>query len=890
MIQKQTLYNPIDVGFSSITSVLSDISKNTDNGNKLLDYIKEYTELTSNLILDSSIDITKAINNLFIGKSKNYSSNMDLNLSDINKYLLFDLDEHQKTHTTLLSSINTILTSIFNELTGKKGNKEDKLKSKEALDAEKDKKDKTGSILTKGKEFLENIINVSKSIVGLSNILNKKFLTQLTKFGVVFEKAITIDEKKLDIFTNGIIKITKSLSDLQKILKPVSISFGIFVLSFVVLALTGAMPFLLVSVGIISGFLWTLNKIFKKGNNLTGEMTHFALGIGILTIAMIAMQFVPLEAMAKMLLFIGGLGLVFKKYGDKVDFSKKIMKFALAIGILTLALIVMAFVPFTAMLKLVLFIAGIGLTLKLFKLDKKKTENPIMSFALGIGILILALLVVEYIPLLSMFKLLLFIVGLGLIMKITGLDKGGAKNPLMSFALGIGILILALLVVEYIPILSMFKLLLFIGGLGLVLKLFNKQGSINMLLIAGGILAISIALFIFKKANISLNDLLILGGVIVTLALIATLLGTPPIVAFAQAGAIVLITLSVALLVFSVGVLVMAKAISIISQTDISIESVLLFIGAVGIIALGFSLIAPLAIVALVGATLMVPVSILSIVIAGSLLLISMMTIDTSKFNESILKTTLTLVICAPLAVIALIGVTLMIPVSALALVVGTAISKLSSLKYDSKNLDNFKLSLGKIIDAFNSIGFISATKASAKALLILPLAHTLNELANIQFSDSSLSQSLNSFLNNLSDSAKWEIIHNNMTILNKNLKEIVSTINMVSLEKALALEKNIKLLSEKATTDGLAELIAKLQQMIDLLLGDKKKPNEKESVIEKISEKNIKDTSKNNKNNDDMMENLISTLNLQLESINNKLNGKLKVCIIDGNSNNLKY
>lgn len=65
--------------------------------------------------------------------------------------------------------------------------------------------------------------------------------------------------------------------------------------------------------------------------------------------------------------------------------------------------------------------------------------------------------------------------------------------------------------------------------------------------------------------------------------------------------------------------------------------------------------------------------------------------------------------------------------------------------------------------------------------------------------------------LNNL----KWDTINNGMTKVNKNVESIVKNINSLQLEKVIKFNDTLKYLSQNKTSDGIAECIAKIDELI---------------------------------------------------------------------------
>ena len=79
-------------------------------------------------------------------------------------------------------------------------------------------------------------------------------------------------------------------------------------------------------------------------------------------------------------------------------------------------------------------------------------------------------------------------------------------------------------------------------------------------------------------------------------------------------------------------------------------------------------------------------------------------------------------------------------------------------------------------------------------------------------------SKLFNSFIDRLADAEKWKIIHKNISILTANLQKTVKAINSIDLEKAAALEVNVKQLSDKNNIQYIKEVIEEFANLFGII------------------------------------------------------------------------
>jgi hypothetical protein len=595
---------------------------------------------------------------------------------------------------TVLQNIEKLVKLISDDLKSQLG--------KNPKEKEKDKKKsgdkKTG---TGFKDFLE-------SVALLKTQVDKTLINNITKFSNNFEKLISFDTAKLKTFGSGLVDFSKNLK-----------IFNI-----------------------------ELSSTAKHFDKIMGSFLKFAGGIGILVLSLFVLAQAPFIGIAKMILFIGLLGITLKLFysGGKLGISTSppvLTGFALGIGILVLSLFALQEVDWVAPLKLIVFIGLLGMVLKTFNGGKlfgvkfsASNPSPLTSFALGIGILVLSLFAIKEVNWVAVFKLVAFIGILGIVLKL----NNSAPKSLVGFALGIGILVIAAWVIKDLPWESMFKLVLFIGAIGLALRLVKKQAAVSLLMLGIGLLGIATAIAIVAVSPITIKKALIFAGSVLIFAAMAIGLGVPVVAGFALLGSAVMVVLGLS-------ALIVAGSLALISVMPIKFEKILQFSLASLLLAGTFALLTPLAIIAAIGATLMIPVALSAIFLSLALLAISKVDYTSvGEFTKSIFKLALVFVAITPLALIAAVGSVLLLPTIITAALIASLLKEISKLEITTKNLDNFNIGLQSVVGAFGNIGVIEAGKTAAKSLLLMPVfasgliaALTLRAISGLNISETKI-------------------------------------------------------------------------------------------------------------------------------------------------------
>jgi hypothetical protein len=726
-------------------------------------------KLSENDLLNDLSNSINERNNIILEELVKNNEITDKNLNEIFKKQKDNKIENKKKPDNFLKIIAGNTTKILKKI--------ESSKEKEG----NEKPVKFSNIFSTIKDFASSLIIIKKE-------LTDKLVSRINKFGEAYIKFTDVDKKKNKAFQEGITNFSDVISKLGKtIIKP-TYALGFLAISMLAISMLAISPMFALGVASIGGLIFVLSKLSankemspnmdkfglgimfivgamllmqyvpweagvgmiafigalnlalrgfsgvsgvggssKTDSYKNNPMIMFGLGISVLVGAMLLMQFVPWQAGVGMIAFIGGLNLALrgfngtKKTGGDLKSNPMVM-FALGIGILTLALFAMNKVELGSIFKMILFVGGLGMVMSLFNFDKSGAKNSMVGFAFGIGLMVLAVLAIGEIDNDVLFKGILFIGALGLVMKLFNFDKMGPKNAMISFAFGFGIMVLAMYAMNELPWEALGKTLLFLGGLGLVMKLFGPIQGLQFLALAGGIAVIAGALWLFKKTDLILKDALLFGGVLVGLAGIVALIGIPAVAALIGLGTIALIGMSI-------GLLIAAGPLALISNINFNPDNILKFMLSAGILSLGFAAITPFAAIGLLGALTFIPIGTSALLGSLSLWAISNMKFDTDKITSFILSAGILSAGFAGISLIAIpgaIGAALFIPIAFSALIGAKALSLISSITINSDKINSFGLGAKSLIDNIDSLGGFGLIKTSAKSLLLIPIFTTV--------------------------------------------------------------------------------------------------------------------------------------------------------------------
>lgn len=662
--------------------------------------------------------------------------------------------------------------SSFNFLSGNfSNNKYEKVASQQA---EKPKEEKV-----KTKINFKDIIEFGKSVDLLGKTLNAKFLKAFKTFHDIFEKFMKFDPQRLEKFGKSFSEFANSLSESQKSLSGTGKALLVLAGGLLAIGVVAILPTTALAIGTIALLGWVLNKTFAKNDKVGDSMFDFAKGIGLIALSMLTLNFVNWSSAIMLVATIGGLAYIFNKIDSKevdgikdlaigvgilsvamialnyvqwtsalmmlgfiwgltkvLSADKKLLrkgsadelpKFAMGIGILTISLLAMNYVNWASPFMLLGFISGLGLVLRIFNKDKIGKMSPLTSFAWGIGVLVLAMVAMNELTWEGPIKMLVFIGALlGLITLTNRLGGGGAAMPkgLPGFAFGLGLMVLAMYAMNELPFEAMFKTLVFIGGLGLSMKLMGQTSIWMMPLVAAGVMAIAYSLKMVVASGITWEQVGMLLTTIGGLAVVTGIMGALGPVAIIGAATMVLIGGSALLL---------AGSLSKISQLKISFGDIAKFGASIVGLSLAYLVATPFALLGVVGAALFIPIAASALLAAGSLAAIGALAIDKQKideFGQSIGSLALAYASNIGKILLGVVASAMFVPIALTTTLIAATLKIVTAINVKPDKLESFGQSLTSLVDTYDSIGIVKAGKVGAKALLLLPMAITSKQIA----------------------------------------------------------------------------------------------------------------------------------------------------------------
>ena len=280
-----------------------------------------------------------------------------------------------------------------------------------------------------------------------------------------------------------------------------------------------------------------------------------------------------------------------------------------------------------------------------------------------------------------------------------------------------------------------------ITGIGLSLRLISgdnaRQGANNLIRISGAlaIFAGSLALYAHLAAGkLGWNDLAILGATIAGVSLIATVLGIPPIAAFAETGSKALIAIGGALAIFSVGIFIFSKSLGPIDKFG-GKRFLMLMRGVIG----GVSLIAtvlgipPIAEFALLGSVALIAIggalSVFSIGL-GKFVLSGFDETHINPLTGSIVAVSRVASLLGAFSIFAILGATALTAIGDALIPFTIGLKKYTEVDWSEDKSKNLKSAIGGVTNAIDSIGFIKMARVGLKARMIRNLGETLTGLA----------------------------------------------------------------------------------------------------------------------------------------------------------------
>jgi hypothetical protein len=475
----------------------------------------------------------------------------------------------------------------------------------------------------------------------------------------------------------------------------------------------------------------------------------------------------------------------------------------LAAGLLALvgSLILAKFIDWSSAGLLIGFVAGLMGVLVLMNKKKlgigmssKGSGGPLLSFALGISILLLAVNAIPEVDWTQAWKIILFITAISVALSIGSLigkisagpfkGDGGNNQGLLSFAFGIGILLLAVLAISEIGNMewaASLKLILFITTISLAVatgQLIGKGKSVGlgsgdgMKGVLGFAIGVGILLLSIVAAGEISKDQWMAGWMLVgfisvislTLAISAKISGAkgdkPSWQAISIAGSISIVATSMIIL-------------DNIKNPDDLWKSALIMTGVFVLFAITS---------AIVGKFMSNPLAMIGVGVVSGVILISSVSMkilgntpaEGLLAKASIMTGTFILFsgMAAGLAFVApliLIGAGSMAILGGSMIVAAHAMKKIGDVQIDKPKIKEFTKSLGILVVGVKDIGLIKSARASATSLAILPVLYSslkfaklMKSIADVKFNVedtkefvSALSSFINIFDKEVASSAK---------------------------------------------------------------------------------------------------------------------------------------
>lgn len=505
--------------------------------------------------------------------------------------------------------------------------------------------------------------------------------------------------------------------------------------------------------GLMIVFLIALSKSMKmmngsglrRGNNGT-QFFMVAAGLSLLVLAIDALTEINWAGAGLLFVFLMGLGaavLVMNKLmgvgtgGGKLGLGGNIKMsgmFGLAAGlaILVLSIDAMSEVSWTDAFKLIMFITAVGLAVALPGLISRGRVGAgggsgLTSFAFGVGILVLVVAASSEVDWTPAWKLVAFVGGIGLaaalFQKLVDPEtilKGGAAIGASVAAMGLGMYVFnkATKNINFLQTLESFALI------GIFAVLLHAVGSQSSQIIKGSI-AIGVLSGAMALSGLGLSVLNKTTTTNVTLLSIAAIGAFAGVAYLIGTQSITILLGAAAMLVLSASMVTVGLGMKVISNSDLNFNDLLMFGGTLlllGTVSFGIGLIAP---AVLLGAATMIVMSISMMTVGIGMQLISNAKMDWKSVGTFGTHITSLGLICAGIALLSapiLIGATTMITVGVASMAVAASFMVISNLSLDSKRIENFTSSVSTLCTGY--------AKIWKEALIAVPIATSVGVVA----------------------------------------------------------------------------------------------------------------------------------------------------------------
>ena len=646
----------------------------------------------------------------------------------------------------------------------------------------------TRSIFTLSLLLISPIFSVGFSVLVSSIYALRRAMTTKNKDGLIDIKEMIMATGKL---STSLIKMSIALLILSKV--PLN----------TLLKFSGMMV-----------ILWGTLKLFsntrgggggpggKGPNNVTTGFLSVAAGVSLMALALNAvgevnwagagLMIVFLIALSKSMKMMNGSGL---RRGNN---GTQFFMVAAGLSLLVLAIDALTEINWAGAGLLFVFLMGLGAAVlvmnKLMGVGTGKSKlglgggvkmSGMFGLAAGLAILVLSIDAMSEVSWTDAFKLIFFITAVGLAVALPGLiSKGrvgaGGGSGLTSFAFGVGILVLVVAASSEVDWSPAWKLVAFVGGIGLAAALFQKLVDPQQILKGGAAIGASVAamglgMYVFNKATKNINfqqtlETFALIGIFavllhavgsqsnqiikgsITLGVLSgamalsglglsvlnkstatkgTLLSIAAIGAFAGVAyligtqSITILLGAAAMLVLSASMVTVGLGMKVISNSGLNFNDLLMFGGTLlllGTVSFGIGLIAP---VVLLGAAAMVVMSISMMTVGIGMQLISNAKMDWKSVGTFGATITSLGLICAGIALLSvpiLLGASTLLVVGAASIVTAASFMAISNIPIDPKQIENFTSSVSTLCWGY--------AKIWKEALLAVPVSTSIGVVA----------------------------------------------------------------------------------------------------------------------------------------------------------------
>ncbi len=562
-------------------------------------------KLDTNIVSNNQTTNQSIVNNKNINTTNlNTVNNKNINTTNLNTV-------NNKNINTTNQNINTTSTQ---KSINYKYEKIKNISSTENVNSE-NKKSNLFSIDKNVKNIYDYLINKNNDNINSTTTSNINLLVNdelLSKNGHQFfeniQNATNIDPKKfqnlLDFLTNFKTKLidlnpvlTKSTSIVYLLSKFSKAFFGAIVgsiakISIVIVGLGKAISFF------ITGIIRSLSSGTVKSYIMMKLLPNFFRQMGtsflMLSLGIMALAFVqPKHLMLIVGLMVALIGLMgyFKSLGaaksGKVRHSGgvifNIMMIATGIGILVLSLHAIAEINWTPVFMLLAFIGTLNLIIIGSKFGMKKagirnSDLPIVQFAMGIGILTLAIYAINEIDSWSgPLKLLAFMSAVLAMFTVSKIfSKGGrssAPENIHKFAFAIGILTLAMFAFAVLPVKVIATFTVFLGSMVFIMNQLkgSKRQITSIILFSVGLTIITGALVYLTTKNFDIDKALAFSIAVATVSLSMSLVSM--LIKDKKSA----INLLIVMTAISSSIVVSAYGLGLLGETKINIDKILAF-------------------------------------------------------------------------------------------------------------------------------------------------------------------------------------------------------------------------------------------------------------------------------------------------------------------------